>query len=374
MSNNNAENLVYLNALNCLSLLGPASIRFLLEQCGSARLVWESPAADLTIPPGLKRDSFAVTITREREAIDPLKEWERLAKMGISVLSQACPDYPSLLQEIPYPPVLLYCRGSLERLNDPSVAVVGSRRSTFYGQEVAGRLAEELSRAGIGVISGMALGVDTAAHRGALSSGGYTVAVLGCGLDRCYPPANRGLMTDIAISGLLLTEFPPGTKPLPAHFPRRNRIISGLSLGTVVVEATAKSGALITAEYALEQNKEVFAVPGNVGSPYSRGCHRLLKEGAHLVEGAADILDELFLPGRDADSEKQDCKSIPLEEGEQKLLQLVPYQPLHMDELIRLSGEKASTVNAILLSLELKQYIRQAPGRYFYRHQQGRVE
>jgi DNA processing protein len=213
----------------------------------------------------------------------------------------------------------------------------------------------------------MALGVDTAAHCGALEGGGYTIAVLGCGLDLCYPPQNRKLMGEIALKGVVISEFPLGTQPLAVNFPQRNRIISGLTLGTVVVEATAKSGSLITANFAVEQNREVFAVPGNIGSPYSRGCHRLIKEGARLVESAADILSELNLLAGFGEQLSLQLPVQDLNDDEMKLLLTIPYFPLHIDDLIRAGTFSAAETSSLLLSLELKRLIRQTPGKYFCR-------
>ncbi|MDY6826994.1 MAG: DNA-processing protein DprA [Bacillota bacterium] len=359
------EETVFVNALNCISFLGPQKIEALINHFGSARAAWAGSTAELREIKGLAE--HAEKLVHERAAIDPFQKWKELQDKGITCLTFNDDNYPPLLKQIPSSPPVVYYRGDPQPLDRPAVAIVGSRRCTFYGREVANRLAKELTTAGVSVISGMALGVDTAAHRGTLENGGYTAAVLGCGLDICYPHRNQDLMEQIIANGVVLSEFPPGTIPLPAHFPRRNRIISGLSLGTVVVEATAKSGALITAHYALEQNREVFAVPGNVGSPYSRGCHRLLKEGARLVESVEDILNELYL---EHPAEKQLSISTAkpaLTDGEKALLSLIPYQPIHIDNLIKLSGGSPAEVVATLLSLELKKYISQSPGKFFCR-------
>lgn len=356
----------YLNALNRLPLLGARRITALLSYYGSVEKVWQASGEEYARILSLTKDA-GEQLSKDKEALDPEAEWLKLEQYKIKTLSTEALDYPWLLKQISYPPPILYYLGSLEALAFPAVAIVGSRRSTFYGREVAERLGNELGAAGITVVSGMALGVDTAAHRGALDSGGKTAAVLGCGLDLCYPPQNRKLMGEIASEGLIISEFPLGTQPLAANFPQRNRIISGLTLGTVVVEATAKSGSLITANYALEQNREVFAVPGNIGSPYSRGCHRLIKEGARLVESAADILAELTLT---EGCEEQLALSLPepeLTNDEKILLQLIPYYPLHIDDLIRTGTFSAAVTSSVLLSLELKNLIRQTPGKYFCR-------
>jgi len=357
--------IIYLNALNSVSFLGSTRIKTLLKHFGTAEAAWKAPNEELIKILGLPGKTGK--LEQERSKIIPEQEWARLIEKDVKCITPEIGGYPTLLKQISFPPQLLYYRGSLKNIDRPSVAIVGSRRCTFYGQEVAHRLAVELSSQGVNVISGMALGIDTAAHRGALEYNGYTAAVLGCGLDRCYPPQNADLMEQIISKGAVISEFPIGTEPLPKNFPQRNRIISGLSLGTVVVEASAKSGALITSDYALEQNREVFAVPGNVGSPYSRGCHRLIKEGARLVESAADILDELYINSPSEQQLTMEELNADLTGGEQSLLNLIPYQPMHIDNIIQLSGTKASEASALLLSLELKKCIRQSPGKYFCR-------
>lgn len=362
--------LIYLNALNRISFLGPVRIAALLERFGSPREAWQASPSGLAEIAGLK--DYAGRFLEERRRIDPLKEWQRLRELQIDCIPYRSPDYPPLLKEIAQPPPLLYCRGRQLKNDAPAVAIVGSRRCTFYGKEVTRSLAGGLADAGITVVSGMALGIDTAAHEGVLERSGATVAVLGCSVELCYPPGNRSLMERLIREGAVISEFPLDTKPLPHHFPQRNRIISGLSLGTIVVEATVKSGALITAFYALDQNREVFAVPGNIGSPYSRGCHRLLKEGARLVETTADILEELGLidSGSATAAEAaaaEEKKVAALDEAEKALLELIPYQPQHIDEIIRRSGAGAAHAGANLLSLEIKGLIRQLPGKYFVR-------
>lgn len=364
------EELIYLNALNRVSCLGPVRIEALRQCFGSPREAWEAAPEELGRVAELK--GHAGRFVSERRGIDPRKEWHRLQKLKIRCLSPRSPEYPFLLKQISRPPPLLYCSGRWRELDHPGVAIVGSRRCTFYGKEVAGRLAGELADAGLVVVSGMALGIDTAAHEGALERKAPSVAVLGCSVERCYPPGNRSLRDRLIREGAVISEFPLDTLPLPPHFPRRNRIISGLTLGTIVVEAPERSGALITALYALEQNRDVFAVPGNIGSPYSRGCHRLIKEGARLVESGEDILEELGLtvPGgaaAEAAATEGRERGIALDELERKLFQLIAHQPLHIDEIVSRSGEEAARAGAGLLGLELKGLIRQLPGKYFVR-------
>lgn len=358
------EELKYLNALNRIQLLGPARIELLLNRFGSAKRAWEVPEKELAGITELQ--NIISRLVKERESIDPEKEWQRLQNLGLDVWRLRSPDYPPLLKTISRPPPVLYTCGRWQEDDQLAIAIVGSRRCTFYGREVAARLARELAGLGFTIVSGLALGIDTQAHRGALEANGRTIAVLGCGLNISYPPGNRDLRDRIASSGVVISEFPLDAAPLPQNFPQRNRIISGLSLGTVVVEAPEKSGALITANYALEQNREVFAVPGNIGSPYSRGCHLLIKDGAKLVESVADILDELAV--RPVSRETAGEETEPdLSPQERRLLDLVPYQPQHIDEIIRLSGLPAEDIWTCLLNLELKGCLRQLPGKYFIR-------
>ncbi len=366
--NKEYNDLIYYNALNTISMLGARRMNALLGQFELAENAWNASKTEINAV--LNMPDGCDMLFKEKSKIDPLKTWSGLEAKGIKCTSPLCPEYPALLRQVPHPPFLYYI-GSLDKIDRPAIAIVGSRRCTFYGREAAYKLAAELTENGMSIVSGMALGIDTAAHNGALDSNGYTVAVLGCGVDICYPPKNKELMEQIASYGAVVSEFVPGTNPLPAHFPQRNRIISALSLGTLVVEATAKSGALITADFALEQNREVFAVPGNIGSPYSRGSHRLIKEGARLVESAADILEEIYLdvPENLETSQQLEMQFIEtdLADEEKKLLNVIPYQPMHIDKIIQESKLKASEVTALLLSLELKKVIRQTPGKYFSR-------
>src|SRR5713101_7958576 len=290
---------------------------------------------------------------------------------GVATLDLADEHYPAWLRAIPDPPPVLYCDGSLEPGDRQAVAIVGSRQATPYGFRVTDALARELSRLGFTIVSGFARGIDAAAHRAALASGGRTVAVLGCGLDVHYPSGHASLRTEIAGSGAVLTEFTPGTAPFATNFPRRNRIISGLALGVVVVEAAEDSGSLITARLALEQGREVFAVPGHIDAPTSRGTHGLIKQGAKLVETVDDIVEEL-LP--QLDRPLQTLKTEPiaalsehgeLSPSERTLLHLMSREPLHLDDLTERSRLTTPTVAGILLGLELKALVKQLPGQRY---------
>jgi DNA processing protein len=281
--------------------------------------------------------------------------------------------YPAWLRAIPDPPAVLYCDGRIEPRDRQAVAIVGARKATPYGLRVTETLARELSGAGFTIVSGFARGIDAAAHRAALDAGGRTIAVLGCGLDVNYPPEHGRLREEIAASGAVLTEFAPGTQPRPMNFPQRNRIISGLSLGVVVVEAAEDSGSLITARLALEQGREVFAVPGSIDAPLSRGPHGLIKQGAKLVETVDDIIEELLPQMDTAVAPKRrpgfsKAAEIPnLSPEERLLLDQMSRDPLHLDDLTERSGLTPAGVAGILLGLELKGAVRRLPGQRYYR-------
>jgi DNA processing protein len=285
------------------------------------------------------------------------------ARLGFHLYSCLDSDYPSLLSEIPDPPIVFWHSGNVELLSRPAVAIVGSRNAGPAGLEMARRLARDLARAGLVVISGLARGVDAAAHAGALDAGGATVAVLGSGLDVIYPRQHRALAQDIQQTGALLSELPPGTPPLPQHFPLRNRIISGLSRAIVVVEASERSGSLITARMALEQGRDVLAVPGSVVSGCYRGCHALIKDGARLVENVDDILDELQWTSRDAGRHSVGKAS----QDNELLSSMRPGEPVGVDDLAERAGRQASAVLADLSRLEVDGLVARTGGGLFVR-------
>ena len=365
----------YYHAFNLMPSLGPVRIKRLIHHFGSLEQAWEAAKniGALTEVKGIGR-SLAEKVVREHSDINLDKSWSEFEQKSYSYVMWDEDDYPCLLKEIYDAPPLLYYLGDLSVSVAPCLAIVGSRRHTSYGKDVAYKFAADLTNYDITVVSGMARGIDTWAHKGALDAGGNTIAVLGCGLDTCYPPENRTLMGKISESGAVISEFPPGSEPFPQNFPRRNRIISGLSAGTIVIEAGERSGALITTDFALEQGREVFAVPGGIKSPYSKGCHKLIKEGAKLVEKVADILEELqFSPENEAvisqtkTFEKVDDQG-QLNVDEIKLLEVIPYEPLTLEEIVRMSKMSISAVNTLLLNLELKGIIKQLPGKYFVRN------
>lgn len=288
-------------------------------------------------------------------------------------LALADDGYPVWLRAISSPPDVLYCDGRIEPRDRQAIAIVGSRQATPYGLRMTETLARELSGAGFTIVSGLARGIDAAAHRAALEAGGRTIAVLGCGLDITYPPEHGRLREEVAANGAVVTEFPAGTPPKPSHFPQRNRIISGLSLGVVVVEAAEDSGSLITARFALEQGREVFAVPGSIDAPLSRGPHGLIKQGAKLVETVDDIVEDL-LPQLETTGILKRRPGLPkagelpnLSPEERLLIDQMSREPLHLDDLTERSGLTPAGVAGILLGLELKAVVRQLPGQRYYR-------
>ncbi len=364
--------------LNAVPGIGNARIRALLEHYGCALGVLSLKAKDPALDPIL---SSKVADTMFSFPKDHFLEQERrfMEEHSVRVVTFHDADYPQGLQKIPDAPAVLYVKGCLPENLPLSVALVGSRRASVYGTSVADQFAFRLAEFGIVIISGMARGVDTAAHRGALRARGKTVAVLGCGLNQAYPPENEDLMEEITTAGAVLSEFPMAALPLPHNFPRRNRIISGLSRGVIVVEAAEKSGALITADFALEQGREVYAVPGKVDSPTSRGVHGLIKQGAKLVTCVEDVLEDL-LPQLRADappcghSQKdrtiQAGEATGLSEKEQLVYQHITDRPVHVDQLSQRCGVDVSSMTSVLLRLELKHLVKQLPGRQFVRYTQ----
>ena len=281
-----------------------------------------------------------------------------LDQPGNSLMTLADADYPKTLLEIADPPAVLYCKGERHWLNQPGLGIVGSRNATPQGVRDAEAFAHTLSDAGLTILSGLALGIDAAAHRGGLAGAGSSIAIVGTGLDRIYPARNKALAHRLAESGLIVSEFALGTPPLPGHFPRRNRLISGLSRGVLVVEATPDSGSLITARVATEQGREVFAIPGSIHSPLARGCHALIKQGAKLVESAADILDELAWQQRlapPAFAESRPTRPDPI-------LDALGGAPTTLDTLVQRTGLTLDALSAKLLALELDGQIASLPG------------
>jgi len=364
-----------LRDLVCLTMVsgvGPLTSRALLDRFGTAGRVLDARIADLRDVPGVGT-KLADRIARARQDLDADGEMDLCRRSGVRLVPLADPAYPPALKEIPDPPPLLYQKGTIEPGDGLAIALVGSRRCSPYGMRIAEKLAGALARVGLTVVSGLARGIDAAAHRGALKAGGRTLAVLANGLAEIYPPEHAELAREVAAHGALMTEMPMGQQPKSELFPRRNRIISGLSLGVVVVEAAPKSGSLTTAHHATEQNREVFAVPGPVDSLASRGCHALIRDGARLVETVDDILEELgplvgeIRPDASSAATVRHPAELTLSDHERALLNLLSDQAVGVDELIGRTGLTASQVMATLSVLELRRLIRRVPGNQFIR-------
>ena len=322
---------------------------------------WKAPAGELK-KAGLDQHTIA-TITASRTKINPDEEMAKLENLNVHALSYTAPEYPKMLKEIDDYPPLLYARGQFPLDDAYCLSVVGTRHSTMYGRQVTEDIVTYLARSGITIISGLAKGIDTIAHKSALNAGGRTIAVFACGLDLVYPAENARLAHDIMEHGALVSEYPLGTRPKPDHFPRRNRIMSGMSLGIIVIEAGEHSGALITANQAVEQNREVFAVPGSILSTASKGTNRLIQEGAKLVRNAADILEELNLSIVTHHLEMPACN--PANEIEATLLQHLSAEPLHIDELCRRSRMPFSQVSSTLSMMELNGIVKQVGSMHY---------
>jgi DNA processing protein len=363
-------------ALNMIDGIGPVRVRALLEQFREPQAILDAPRGELMRVNGVGEE-VARNVTNWRETVDLDGELARIEKTGVRVVTRDDADYPKNLRQIYDPPLVLYVKGALSPRDAVAIGIVGSRRTTLYGQEMARKLSYQLARVGVTVVSGLARGIDTAAHKGALQANGRTVAAIGCGIDVVYPPENKDLAAEIVEKGgAVVTEFPFGVKPDKQNFPMRNRIVSGWSLGVVVVEANLKSGALITAGQAAEQGRHVFAVPGRVDQPQSRGCHRLIKDGAKLTEDAEDILTEFeyLLPKSDrpaADDQQQENTSeltLALSENEQKIIAAIGEEDAPIDQIIRDTGLTSACVSATLLALEMKRLVRQHPGKIYVRN------
>lgn len=369
------DDLRYWFALKFVDGVGNLHFRTLVDALGSPRSVFGASLERLEAIQGIKKKT-AQSIKGFRDWKRADREAELLKRTGVSVLTYQDRDYPGLLLNIYDFPPLLYVRGEI-RESDINVAVVGSRAASTYGKFIAERLARDLAYGGATIVSGLARGIDAAAHRGALSARGRTIAVLGCGIDVTYPAENEELYRKIPQCGAIVTEFPFGTPPKGSNFPARNRIISGLSLGVVIIEASEKSGSLITASMALEQGREVFAVPGVIDAPGSRGTHKLLKQGAKLVESANDVLEEIgpqvrFAAGAEKPAERQESPQQPqkpemerLTDNEQALVRVLSKDPVDVDTIIARSGFSAGETLGLLTGLELSGRIEQLPGKMF---------
>ncbi len=353
--------------------IGPRTVARLIAHFGSPTAIQCAGTARLAAA-GLKPESIAALRQPDTELLETVLAWSKRPDAHILTLDD--PRYPSQLAAIPDAPPLLYVRGDVSLLAEPQIAIVGSRNPTPGGREVTREFTRQLSAFGLVITSGLAVGVDGVAHAAALECDGRTIAVLGTGPDRVYPASHRDLARRIAESGALVSEFTPGQEPLAQNFPRRNRVISGLSLGVLVTEAALKSGSLITARAALEQGREVFAVPGSIHNPLARGCHALIRDGATLVETAAEILASLAPMLRDAlatsamaSTEVTDktATATLLDADAQQLLMVMGFDPVAPDELVGRTGWLAQRVTAMLLILELGGHVSSVPGGRYCR-------
>jgi DNA processing protein len=350
--------------LNMMKGVGPVTVRTLTASLGSVEAILKADKAALSRVAGVS-SAMVSAILAQRGSLDPDKEEAAAGEIGARLVTPLDGEYPKRLLEIHDPPLALYVQGTLQSRDELGVAIVGSRRTSHYGMETAERLAVQLAQSGVTVISGLARGIDTAAHKGALKGKGRTLAVLGGALDCMFPPENAGLAREISGQGAVISEYPLGRQPDKTTFPVRNRIVSGISRGVTVVEADVASGAMITAHAALDQGRTVFAVPGRIDTFGARGPHKLIKNGAKLVESVEDILEELGclipMPAKGAGTT---AGRPVLTEAETALVDLVAVdREIGLDALIRQSGRKAAEISALLLGLEMKRVVKMLPGQ-----------
>ncbi len=353
----------YWLALHRIPGVGCKTYLNILEHSTPEQVFSEKPATLSAL--GLRDTSISAIQNPDWNIIDQDLRWLEQADNHALLFSD--PDYPEQLKEIPDPPPIIFVRGCIEILSHPQIAIVGSRNPSSLGSQTAMDFAKSLASNGFTITSGLALGIDAASHQGALNANGHTIAVAGTGLDRVYPARHKKLATQILDRGAIISELPPGTVAKANNFPRRNRIISGLCMGLLVVEAAKQSGSLISARLALEQNREVFAIPGSIHNPLARGCHALIREGAKLVEKSQDILEELGQYFQSPSENEPQFEQSTLDLNQQKLLNLVQFSPTSIDDLVTASGESVENIASVLLVLELQGYIASVAGRGYTR-------
>jgi DNA processing protein len=344
----------YYLGFNLVPGMGPVRLARLVEHCGTIEAAWHATPNDMAAAGVDAKTSAALLQTRR--TLNLYDEMERVFAAGVDLLTLEDAGYPALLKQAPNPPPLLYVRSTSGINDDWALAVVGTRSPTTYGKEATRTIVSELAESGLTIVSGLAIGIDSVAHTAALEARGRTIGVLGCGVDIVYPERNRALTERIIEQGAVISEFPLGTKPHPANFPPRNRIISGMTLGTLMVEAGERSGALITVEFALDQGREVFAVPGSIFSQKSKGNHNIIRNGAELVTGAGDILEALNLTTLEVHQEV--AAALPEDPTEAALMQHIQAEPQHVDVICRASGMPMAVVSSTLALLELKGFVR----------------
>lgn len=354
--------------LNMIEGLGPVSVRRLVDALGSPKAILDADREELMKARGVG-EKLALKIIVQRDSIDVDAEIRQAAEFGARIITPLDAEYPESLKTIHDPPLALYVRGGFLPEDAKALAIVGARSTSHYGLSAADRLAYQLGQVGFTVVSGLARGTDTAAHSGALKSGGRTIAVLGGALDCLYPPENEGLADQIAKQGAVISEYPMGRQADRMTFPYRNRIISGLSMGVLLIESAVKGGSMHTADAAMEQGRTVFALPGRIDSPGARGPHKLIKNGAKLVESLDDILEEyeFLIPSEELETPEAATAArpdVPMTETESKIVEVLWQEPLDVDSLARAAGLKSHELSGILLGLEMKRVIRMLPGRY----------
>jgi len=338
----------------------------LLSYFGTPKEIWNADKELLSSVDGIST-AFAERIISSRDPYKLDEKISRLEELGIKYISINNPDYPELLRHIDEPPLGLFYKGVLPKNDEMCFSIIGSRLCSEYGSIVAQRFAKELVQNGFIIVSGMARGIDSMSHRGAINGGGKTIAVMGCGLDICYPPENAKLMAKIEENGCLISEYPPGTAPYPGNFPQRNRIIAGLSMGLLVVEASKRSGTLITVNRALDYGRDVFAVPANITSDLSAGTNELIKDGCPPVTCVEDILFELGVIKTVKEEKIEQAVSDELTAEEQEILSYIKYEPVSLDDLIILLDKTSQNIQYILTYLEIYGYIKRLPGQRFIR-------
>jgi DNA processing protein len=377
MTGNNSEELKYWLALTFIKDIGPITVKKLLSVFHTPRNVLEAPLKELQKVEDIK--------TSRARAIHSFDSWDlvelelsKIGKLGIKAITFTDKSYPESLRQIDDSPILLYIKGTITDEDRYAIGIVGSRNMSPYGKSIAGTFAAELAAKGFTIVSGMARGIDTTAHKGALKAKGRSIAVLGCGIDTPYPPENTALFEELAQNGAVISEFPLGTPPNRENFPKRNRLISGLSLGVLIVEASAGSGSLITAHYALEQGKEIFAVPGSITSMNSVGTNALIKKGAKLVQNVDDIIGELtpllkglLRNGPDKTDKRghemiTDLGRLEINNEEKAICNVLGSEPRHIDVISRETGIAPQKLSGILLDLELKGVVKQTEGKRFF--------
>lgn len=351
-------------ALNMIPEMGPVCMRRLLGAFGSAEKILSARTEQLMRVDGVGQVT-AENIARWQDFGDPAAEQRKAADLGARIITAEDDEYPAALREIHDPPIVLYVRGQITERDRNAVAVVGSRRASHYGLECAKKLSFQMAYAGFTVVSGLARGIDTAAHSGALAAKGRTIAVMGAGLGQMYPPENAELAERIASSGAVISEFPVDTKANRQTFPIRNRIVTGCSFGVLVVEAAANSGALISANMAAEQGRTLYAVPGRIDHPGCVGSNRLIQQGAKLVAGAGDILDDLPLLFPRQPDLPTPLPAVELDAGQQKVYDALGTDETPLDQIIATSGLTAAAVSSTLLALEIRRLVKQLPGKRF---------